>query len=81
MPATKTVLDAVVTESRKELRLNNPNYRRVGLMLVDALDALKALADAEREEQAAGVTDQADRVPAAAEVRTRARPEKRSGKR
>ncbi len=40
MTAPKTVLTAVVSEARAELRLINPDYRRVGLMLVDGLEAL-----------------------------------------
>ena len=53
-PSTKTVLTAVVKEVRTELRLINPDYRRVGLMLADGLEAL---------------TERAERVPEPVEVR------------
>jgi hypothetical protein len=53
-PTTKTVLKAVVKEVRAELRLINPDLRRVGLMLADGLDAL---------------TERAERVPEPVEVR------------
>ena len=39
-PTTKTILRAVVTEARKELSLNNPDFRCVCYMLVDGLEAL-----------------------------------------
>ena len=52
--STKTVLTAVVKEVRTELRLINPDLRRVGLMLADGLEAL---------------TERAERVPEPVEVR------------
>ena len=54
-PTPKTVLKAVVKELRTELRLINPDYRRVGLMIADGLDAL---------------TERVERVPEPVEVRT-----------
>lgn len=53
-PTAKTVLRAVVKEVRSELRLINPDFRRVGLMLADGLEAL---------------TERAERVPEPVEVR------------
>ena len=63
-PSTKTVLRAVVKEVRTELKLTNPDYRRVGLMLADGLDAL--LERAERVPEPVEV-----RVSEPGEVRTR----------
>jgi hypothetical protein len=53
--APKTVLKAVVKEVRTELGLINPDYRRVGLMLADGLEAL---------------AERAERIPEPIEVRT-----------
>lgn len=53
-PTSKMVLKAVVKEVRTELRLINPDYRRVGLMLADGLEAL---------------VERAERVPEPVEVR------------
>jgi hypothetical protein len=53
-PSSKTVLKAVVKEVRTELRLINPDLRRVGLMLADGLEAL---------------LERAERIPEPVEVR------------
>jgi hypothetical protein len=39
-PTTRQVLAAVVHDTREELRLNNPDYRAIGRMLADALEAI-----------------------------------------
>ena len=65
-PTPKTVLKAVVHEMRAELRLNSPDYRRVGLMIADGLEAL-----AERAEKAPDPIEV--RVSESPEVRTRAK--------
>ena len=59
-PTPKTVLKAVVKEVRSELRLINPDLRRVGLMLADGLEAL---------------VERAERVPEPVEVRVSEPPE------
>lgn len=65
-PSTKTVLRAVVKEVRSELRLINPDFRRVGLMLADGLEAL---------------TERAERIPEPVEVRVSEPSEIRTRKR
>ena len=54
-PTTRTVLRAVVREARSELKLINPDIRRVCLMLTDGLEAL---------------TERAERIPEPVEVHT-----------
>ena len=53
-PSPRTVLTAVVKEARAELRLNNPDFRCVGLMFADGLEAL---------------AERAERIPEPVEVR------------
>jgi hypothetical protein len=71
-PTAKTVLRAVVRECRNELRLTNPDLRRVGLMLADGLEALAQ--PAERTPEPIDI-----RAPDALE--TRSRSARRAGRR
>ena len=54
-PTPRTVLKAVVSDLRTELNLINPDYRRVGRMVADGLEAL---------------LDRAEAMPELVEVRT-----------
>jgi hypothetical protein len=60
-PDRKTVLTAVVTEVRNELSLNNPDYRAIGRMIADGLEA---------------IIEPSERVPAEPKLRVREKPNK-----
>jgi len=71
-PTARQVLTAVVHDARAELGLNNPDYRTIGLMFADALEAVSREQEAGSIEHA-GEDQPPDRVPAPPELRTRGR--------
>jgi len=74
-PTTRQVLTAVVHDSRAELALNNPDYRAVGRMFADALEAIDGAVGAAGTVLGA---EYADRLPAEPEVRAGQPPEVRA---
>ena len=73
-PTTRTVLRAVVKEVRNELRLTNPDLRRVGLMLADGLDALTERAERQPDPIDVKTAEPVEvRVSEQPEIRTRGR--------
>ncbi len=77
MSDRKTVLTAVVSDLRSELGLINPDYRRVGRMVADGLEALL---EQEPEDRVPMPVELRDPGPVEVRARKNPKPEIRNSK-